>query len=112
MVRVMQSDSLREENAALRRQCLEYESQAAALQNEAAEHVRTISAANAQVKLLQSKVRLIAALHCCTALNYKTLWSAAWQCMASAWRVGCSNVVVHHSTDDAGEQQWLCQRLE
>ena len=75
MVRVMQSDSLREENAALRRQCLEYESQAAALQNEAAEHVRTISAANAQVKLLQSKVRLIAALHCCNALNYRPLWS-------------------------------------
>lgn len=54
---VVQSDSLQEENDALRRQCLEYESQAAALHNEAAEHVRTINAANAQVKMLQSKVR-------------------------------------------------------
>lgn len=62
---VVQSDSLWEENDALRRQCLEYESQAAALHNDAAEHVRTISAANAQVKLLQSKVCLVAVLHCC-----------------------------------------------
>ena len=53
---VVQSDSLREEIGALRRQCLEYESQAAALQNEAAEHIKTISAGIAQVKLLQSKV--------------------------------------------------------
>ena len=65
----VQSDSLWEENGALRRQCLEYESQAAALQNEAAEHVRTISAGNAQVKLLQSKVRLVAALHAITDLT-------------------------------------------
>jgi uncharacterized coiled-coil DUF342 family protein len=57
VVLVVQSDSLQEENDALRRQCLEYESQAAALHNEAAEHVRTINAANAQVKMLQSKVR-------------------------------------------------------
>ncbi len=56
VVLVVQTDCLREENGALRRQCLEYESQAAALQNEVAEHVRTISAGNAQVKLLQSKV--------------------------------------------------------
>ncbi|KAL0046002.1 hypothetical protein WJX82_010977 [Trebouxia sp. C0006] len=52
-----ESDSLQEENDALRRQCLEYESQAAALHNEAAEHVRTINAANAQVKMLQSKAK-------------------------------------------------------
>ncbi|DBA73252.1 hypothetical protein WJX77_012686 [Trebouxia sp. C0004] len=52
-----ESDSLREENGALRTHCLEYESQAAALQNEAAEHVRTISAGKAQVKLLQSKAK-------------------------------------------------------
>ncbi len=67
----VQSDSFREENGSLRRQCLEYESQAAALQNEAAEHVRTISAGNVQVKLLQSKVRLVAALHAITDLTVR-----------------------------------------
>ncbi|KAL0043637.1 hypothetical protein WJX79_010620 [Trebouxia sp. C0005] len=54
-----ESDSLWEENGALRRQCLQHESQAAALQDEAAEHVRTITAGNAQVKLLQSKAKYL-----------------------------------------------------
>lgn len=53
---MLQSNMLREENAALRDQCAEYQSQGCALQDEAAEHMRTISAANAQLKLLQSKV--------------------------------------------------------
>ena len=54
---MLQSNMLREENAALRDQCAEYQSQGCALQNEAAEHMRTIGAANAQLKLLQSRVR-------------------------------------------------------
>ena len=64
---MLQSNMLREESAALRDQCAEYQSQGSALQNEAAEHVRTIGAAHAQLKLLQSRVR------CCFAALLRLL---------------------------------------
>ena len=62
---MLQSNMLREENAALRDQCAEYQSQGCAFQNEAAEHMRTIGVANAQLKMLQSRVRchVAAVLH-------------------------------------------------
>ena len=68
----LQSDSLREESVTLRRQLAEYQTQAAAMQNACAEHVRTISAGNAQLKQMQAKVTCCMKL--CTSCAAATLY--------------------------------------
>ena len=50
---------MREEVASLKSQAVQYAQHVAALQNESAEQLRSISGVNAQLKALQSKVRWI-----------------------------------------------------